>query len=271
MKKKLLAIVTALMAVTCSGCGNSATSENQSTYNEANIGSANTNNSNYNNGNDIENVNNSDGNRQNSEPTQYPGSITVNYIGNIAVNKYSIRVELDGKDIGMIENGEIKKFDFRFSEGTHKLVIYENSDSSNSASETFTVSSSAPVTNFHFDVKATWSGLEFKSFNQANEEDVQLRTEIYISYKENIAINKYDIEVYLDDNKLGLVSQGDSKTFTVNLIEGNHTLKLVECGDTSNSDSIKFSVKSENYRFSFSCKAKWGGIKVEGGDKLPIQ
>lgn len=97
-----------------------------------------------------------------------------------------------------------------------------------------------------------------------------LETEVSLTYKENIAANIYDINVYIDDEYVGTLSQGNEATYTVNLYEGSHTLKIVNSTDESDTDSQTFSVKSDGYRYAFSCKAKWGGLKLSDPSKIPV-
>lgn len=62
---------------------------------------------------------------------------------------------------------------------------------------------------------------------------------------ENILFNRYDINVYMDDEKLGIIDHGTEKEFSVILKEGSHTLKLTESDDSSVNGYVDFVVNGD--------------------------
>ncbi len=170
----LLAAVTALSGCSGSNGGSSAQPQNNAPY-------------------AYDNASNGAGNAGDTDPVMYSVSVVVNYIENIAANKYSIRLYIDGEDYGMIEQGEQKSLSFMMSEGAHSIKVCENSDSTNGSTTTFFADKDGITVSF--DVKAQWEGLNIIDSAQANTEDMLLETEVSLTYKENIAANIYDINV----------------------------------------------------------------------------
>ncbi len=106
--------------------------------------------------------------------------------------------------------------------------------------------------------------------NAGDTDPVMYSVSVVVNYIENIAANKYSIRLYIDGEDYGMIEQGNEATYTVNLYEGSHTLKIVNSTNESDADSQSFSVKSDGYRYAFSCKAKWGGLKLSDPSKIPV-
>lgn len=137
MKKlMILFLLAAVMAL--SGCSGSNGGTNSAPYSNGN-------------------ASNGAGNAGNTDPVMYSVSVVVNYIENIAANKYSIRLYIDGEDYGMIEQGEQKSLNFMMSEGMHSIKVCENSDSTNGSATTFFADKDNITVSF--DVKAQWGVL----------------------------------------------------------------------------------------------------------------
>ena len=99
------------------------------------------------------------------------------------------------------------------------------------------------------------------SNNKPNEEEVVVeipKHQLYIelSSEDNLLFNKYDMEIYLDDEEIGTVSNGKIFALLLEVDEGEHVLKIQEVGSTSNSTKKTITVNND---LSFKCDISHGG------------
>ena len=72
--------------------------------------------------------------------------------------------------------------------------------------------------------------------------------EIDVKCAVNLIFAKYDLKILVDGKSLGTMEHGTSKTYTIELEEGNHTLTVCKESDASISKTERFSVdKTHNY------------------------
>ena len=76
-------------------------------------------------------------------------------------------------------------------------------------------------------------------------EAAKFNVEIELSCDENLIFSKYDIEVYLDDQWLGKIDHGTSRTFSETLKKGSYTLLFKNSEDSDVTGSAKFNVVSD--------------------------
>lgn len=95
-------------------------------------------------------------------------------------------------------------------------------------------------------------------------------TGILIKYEENIIFNKYDIDLLVDEEKIGSISQGEDKLYQLELTEGSHVISVKEQNTKNNIQNINIDItKSEC--FSFISEAKWEGITLSEQERLSIE
>ena len=76
-------------------------------------------------------------------------------------------------------------------------------------------------------------------------EAAKYNVEIELSCDENLIFSKYDIEVYLDDQWLGKIDHGTSKTFSETLKKGSYSLLFKNSEDSDVTGTTKFSVSND--------------------------
>ncbi len=78
----------------------------------------------------------------------------------------------------------------------------------------------------------------------------------------NLLFSRYDIEIFIDSEKLGTIDHGENKIFELQLSEGKHTLTIEEESNSSVDGSIDFSVsKDVKLKYQVSCKSDQ--VKIE--------
>lgn len=95
----------------------------------------------------------------------------------------------------------------------------------------------------------------------AVDADVQTSTvSITIDCEENLLFSRYDLEVEVDDSSQGILDHGASKTFEMELPDGDHTLQLSKEDDSSVDGNVDFTVTGET---SLHYKAHCTSSQVE--------
>lgn len=95
----------------------------------------------------------------------------------------------------------------------------------------------------------------------AADADVQTSTvSITIDCEENLLFSRYDLEVEVDDSSQGILDHGASKTFEMELPDGDHMLQLSKEDDSSVDGNVDFTVTGET---SLHYKAHCTSSQVE--------
>lgn len=79
----------------------------------------------------------------------------------------------------------------------------------------------------------------------------------------NILSSRYDVDLYVDDEKIGNVKHGSEGTYSVNLESGNHVFQARE-KDGSAKGTKEFEMPEDNARLS--CRVKCTSNSIEIGD-----
>lgn len=83
----------------------------------------------------------------------------------------------------------------------------------------------------------------------------------------NLLFSKYDVEVFVDDESLGYIDHGATKTFNLKLRAGKYELKICERGNSSVDGTYTFLVaKDQTKKYEFSCSENH--ISVEKSDTV---
>lgn len=90
----------------------------------------------------------------------------------------------------------------------------------------------------------------------SNSEPVQtIRVILEVECAENLLFSRYDIDVFVDSEQLGIVEHGANKIFELWLAEGKHTLTVENESDSSVDGAADFFVQQEvKYKYKASCK-----------------
>lgn len=84
------------------------------------------------------------------------------------------------------------------------------------------------------------------------------RIGIDVECEENVMFNKYDIEILVDGESIGVVGHGTSKAFEVALFEGHHTVEARKEGDSGVRGSFGFLVTGDTLQSCLiRCRGDW--------------
>lgn len=86
--------------------------------------------------------------------------------------------------------------------------------------------------------------------------------QIEIECVENLIFSKYDIDVFVDKNKLETLDHGTTQTYSLELEEGTHTLVVAKEGNKSVDGTVEFAV-SENSNFCYKIACTSQQVKIE--------
>lgn len=94
-------------------------------------------------------------------------------------------------------------------------------------------------------------------------------TTIKVISSENLMFSIYDINIIIDDEKIGTINNGQSETYELELEEGEHTLVINSAEDKSVKGEIDFNIKGEDklqfkaYSYSSSIDIKEQNFEQE--------
>ena len=87
------------------------------------------------------------------------------------------------------------------------------------------------------------------------------KLQLDVTLEENIVMSTYDVEIYIDDEKQGIVKQGETYAGEVTVEEGTHEIRFNKSGDTSVSGETSIEIK-EDTAFTCSLKSHHGSIDI---------
>ena len=97
------------------------------------------------------------------------------------------------------------------------------------------------------------------------EEKMQVEkfaVQVEIACEENLLFSRYDVNIFIDDELLGTLEHGATDTYTVELIEGEHTLKAEKEDESDVDGTVEFEV-SENTELSYQLFLSSNQIEIE--------
>ena len=97
------------------------------------------------------------------------------------------------------------------------------------------------------------------------EEKMQVEkfaVQVEIACEENLLFSRYDVNIFIDDELLGTLEHGATDTYTVELIEGEHTLKAEKEDESDVDGTVEFEV-SENTELSYQLSLSRDQIEIE--------
>lgn len=83
---------------------------------------------------------------------------------------------------------------------------------------------------------------------------------ITIECESNLVFSRYDLDVYIDGVLQGSLDHGTSKTFEMNLADGDHALRITKKGDDGVDGNVEFSIDGD---ITLKYKAKCTNSQVE--------
>lgn len=97
---------------------------------------------------------------------------------------------------------------------------------------------------------------------------------IEIECAENLMFSRYDIDVFIDGEKIGMIDHGAADSFELDLPEGVHTLTIAKRGDETVDGTVKFSTpSSEPLSYKASCSKDQVSVEevVEADEAAPLE
>lgn len=84
-----------------------------------------------------------------------------------------------------------------------------------------------------------------------------------IECEQNFAFSKYDVEVFVDDESIGIVEHGTSRAFELELGRGDHFLRICENGNANVNGSLDFRVEDDGL-IDCAVRCKDGEVRMKG-------
>lgn len=78
----------------------------------------------------------------------------------------------------------------------------------------------------------------------------------------NLIFSKYDTDIFVDGSKIGKLDHGATRTYSMELKEGTHTLVVAKEGSTSVDGTIDFAV-SEDVKFKYKISCASQQVEIE--------
>lgn len=97
------------------------------------------------------------------------------------------------------------------------------------------------------------------------EEKMQVEkfaVQVEIACEENLLFSRYDVNIFIDDELLGTLEHGATDTYTVELVEGEHTLKAEKEDESDVDGTVELEV-SENTELSYQLSLSRDQIEIE--------
>ena len=97
------------------------------------------------------------------------------------------------------------------------------------------------------------------------EEKMQVEkfaVQVEIACEENLLFSRYDVNIFIDDELLGTLEHGATDTYTVELVEGEHTLKAEKEDESDVDGTVEFEV-SANTELSYQLSLSRNQIEIE--------
>ncbi|CAM2076472.1 DUF4839 domain-containing protein [Clostridium sp.] len=85
---------------------------------------------------------------------------------------------------------------------------------------------------------------------------------IEIACTENLFFSKYDVDIFLDNEVIGTLEHGATDIYTIEIEEGEHTLKVEKEDDSSVDGTVKFTV-SEDMELRYKISLSSSQIEIE--------
>lgn len=99
--------------------------------------------------------------------------------------------------------------------------------------------------------------------NQEEEMQAEKFTvQVEIVCEENLLFSRYDVNIFIDDELLGTLEHGATDTYTEELVEGEHTLKVEKEDESDVDGTVEFEV-SENTELSYQLSLSSDQIEIE--------
>lgn len=92
--------------------------------------------------------------------------------------------------------------------------------------------------------------------------DIKYKADINIRARENLFLDKYDVEFFIDGVSHGTVIQGTVSTYSVKLSKGRHTATFCREGVPSVKGSAEFDV-DDDMHIALSVKCRSSVIDIE--------
>ena len=102
-----------------------------------------------------------------------------------------------------------------------------------------------------------------------NESRAVYNVELQVKCEKNLLFSKYDINVFIDDKKIGTLDHGTENTWKTTLSEGTHTIKVCEEGDSSVDGTLTFDITEEiRLVYKATCHSNQVELSLEHNESM---
>ena len=201
--------------------------------------------------------------------------LNVDYEESNLLNDYDVEIYLDENEIGTITQGSTFEDDVTVQKGVHNLIFYRSDN--HDVSTIKEINLEELDEELSYSIKATIQSIEIEDYseeiaddNKANEGTDQSEIEnnepeksdfiLTVKYESNLFLNKYDVDIYVGDEKIGSVAQGNTFKKTVSFQSGQKD--MIFCKHGNKKVCGKVSVDLSEGRI-YSCSIKAGSKEIE--------
>ena len=233
------------------------------------------------------------GNDKTEKETKEKLELTINVENKeySAESAYDVRVYLDNKDIGKVDRGGSNTFKENVTEGKHVIRFASEEDDSIDGERNIYVEYIDEEVDFvltcykdrvnvklkeEYDEETTAKPTE-QTTEQPTEQPTEQttkpvqptqnnNTKITINVKcvENFIFSTYDVDVYVDEKKVGTLDHGSTKAFETFVTKGAHSIKFVEADEDDDPPTGRIGINvSESKAFNYKIECFSTEISVE--------
>ena len=203
--------------------------------------------------------------------------LNVDYEESNLLNDYDVEIYLDEKEIGTITQGSTFEDVVTIQKGVHNLIFYRSDN--HDVSATKEISLEELDEDLSYSIKATIQSIEIEDHseeiaddNTADEGTDQSEIEnnepeksdliLTVKYESNLFFNKYDVDIYVGNEKIGSVAQGNTFKKTVSFHSGQKDMIICKHGNKKVYGKVSVDL-SEGRIYSCSIKANSKKIEIK--------
>ena len=179
---------------------------------------------------------------------------------NLMFSTYDVELWVDDLLITTIPHGKTYTGVLSLENGKHKVAFYESGSKTVKGSAAFVVEGDSV---FRCDIACKFDRIQIsniESYTEKQNEDGRAKLLITVICERNEFFSTYNVEMYLDNEKVGIIPHGKYIEATAAVTPGNHTVVFYKEDDHTVKGIVNISVLNDA---SFSCTVKCKSGQVE--------
>lgn len=188
------------------------------------------------------------------------GNITIKYVISDYSSLDTVKLYIDGENCKTLEPGDKYKSQEMIGVGTHEIMVKRGGLFGTKETKSFSIDEDSYI---DCSIDVGEDAIIISDVQVETEEERAERIEreelarkvfkysVNVFFNENIFLNIYDVDIYVDDERLGTISQGDTFTQEIELHGGEHVLRFEKIctsdDDEPASGSRKFKLNTDMY------------------------